>query len=251
MIVLLSPAKSMCVYRATQFAATCPSLLDHSDIILNVMKGKTAKDLKDMMNISANIASLNYDRYQSFINNESGETEKAITEGTFSPSASSDLSTFKMTSLVFDGPAYKGFDASTLSPQEFLFAQQHVRILSGLYGILRPSDLIQEYRLEMGTKLDIGSHKSLYQFWGDTITDNILAELDAQLEGKGEEETDKKSKTKKTKATTKESISSSRTEGVYINIDRCLERLRLYMFMYKCLCIHVYMHIYVHIYVCV
>ena len=96
------------------------------------------------MHISDAVASLNYDRYQSFISNESGEAENAA-----SAHALSTDSSFKLTSLVFDGPAYRGFSAYTFSESQYEYAQKHIRILSGLYGILKPWDLIQEYRLEV------------------------------------------------------------------------------------------------------
>jgi Peroxide stress protein YaaA len=96
------------------------------------------------MHISDAVASLNYDRYQGFITNESGEAVSAL-----SADKHSSDSSFKVTSLVFDGPAYRGFSASTFTVPQYEYAQKHVRILSGLYGILKPWDLIQEYRLEV------------------------------------------------------------------------------------------------------
>lgn len=98
------------------------------------------------MHISDAVASLNYDRYQSFITNESGEADNAVS----ADKLSSDSSSFKLTSLVFDGPAYRGFSASTFTAPQYEYAQKHIRILSGLYGVLKPWDLIQEYRLEVG-----------------------------------------------------------------------------------------------------
>lgn len=96
------------------------------------------------MHISDAVASLNYDRYQGFISNESGEAVSAV-----SADKHSSDSLFKVTSLVFDGPAYRGFSACTFTVPQYEYAQKHVRILSGLYGILKPWDLIQEYRLEV------------------------------------------------------------------------------------------------------
>ena len=96
------------------------------------------------MHISDAVASLNYDRYQGFISNDSGETLNAL-----SADKHTSDSTFKVTSLVFDGPAYRGFSACTFTVPQYEYAQKHVRILSGLYGILKPWDLIQEYRLEV------------------------------------------------------------------------------------------------------
>jgi Peroxide stress protein YaaA len=96
------------------------------------------------MHISDAVASLNYDRYQGFISNESGEAVAAV-----SADKHTSDTTFKVTSLVFDGPAYRGFSACTFTVPQYEYAQKHVRILSGLYGILKPWDLIQEYRLEV------------------------------------------------------------------------------------------------------
>jgi uncharacterized protein len=102
------------------------------------------------MHISDAVSSLNYNRYQCFINNETGDVESAIAASSSqSLSASASASPFKPTALVFDGPAYRSFDASSFNAQQYEFAQKHVRILSGLYGVLKPWDLIQEYRLEV------------------------------------------------------------------------------------------------------
>lgn len=105
------------------------------------------------MHISDAVSSLNYNRYQCFINNETGDVESAIAASSSKSApavtASASASPFKPTALVFDGPAYRSFDASSFNAQQYEFAQKHVRILSGLYGVLKPWDLIQEYRLEV------------------------------------------------------------------------------------------------------
>lgn len=109
------------------------------------------------MHISDAVASLNYDRYQSFITNESGDADNAVSVSVSADMLSSDSSSFKLTSLVFDGPAYRGFSASTFTAPQYEYAQKHIRILSGLYGILKPWDLIQEYRLEVSYCVGITS----------------------------------------------------------------------------------------------
>jgi uncharacterized protein len=103
------------------------------------------------MHISDAVSSLNYNRYQCFISNETGGVESAIAASSSHCASvvSASASPFKPTALVFDGPAYRSFDASSFNAQQYEFAQRHVRILSGLYGVLKPWDLIQEYRLEV------------------------------------------------------------------------------------------------------
>jgi hypothetical protein len=114
------------------------------------------------MGLSDKLASLNYDRYQSW---------------TASKKASDDS---KPSMLVFKGDVYQGLQAEDLTNRELDFAQKHIRILSGLYGILRPLDLMKPYRLEMGTKLETSEGKNLYEFWGNKIQKNVLEELKKQ-----------------------------------------------------------------------
>jgi cytoplasmic iron level regulating protein YaaA (DUF328/UPF0246 family) len=104
---------------------------------------------QSLMHISDAVSSLNYNRYQCFINNETGDVESAIAASSGKSASAASASPFKPTALVFDGPAYRSFDASSFNAQQYEFAQRHVRILSGLYGVLKPWDLIQEYRLEV------------------------------------------------------------------------------------------------------
>ena len=114
------------------------------------------------MGLSDKLASLNYDRYQSW---------------TASKKASVDS---KPSMLVFKGDVYQGLQAEDLTNRELDFAQKHIRILSGLYGILRPLDLMKPYRLEMGTKLETSEGKNLYEFWGNKIQKNVLEDLKKQ-----------------------------------------------------------------------
>ena len=99
------------------------------------------------MHISDAVASLNYERYQKFITNEEGDAASAALAS--NSEKLMDTSSFKLTSLIFDGPAYRSFDANSFTAQQYHYAQRHIRILSGLYGILKPWDVIQEYRLEV------------------------------------------------------------------------------------------------------
>ncbi|WP_409432140.1 peroxide stress protein YaaA [Litorimonas sp. RW-G-Af-16] len=159
MITLLSPAKKLNFDPAdTALEATNPQL--HSDMveIAKVAKQQSAADLKRLMHISDNLAELNADRFKSF--NLDGQSNSAKPAG-----------------LTFDGDVYWGLDAKTLSDQDLEFAQTHLRILSGLYGVLRPLDLMQAYRLEMGTKMENPRGKSLYDFWGDKIANTLRDDL--------------------------------------------------------------------------
>jgi len=110
------------------------------------------------MHISDSLAELNADRFKAF--NLKGQSNSEKPAG-----------------LTFDGDVYWGFDADTLNDDELCYAQNHVRILSGLYGVLRPLDAIQAYRLEMGTKLETKRGKSLYDFWGSAISDTLNSDM--------------------------------------------------------------------------
>jgi cytoplasmic iron level regulating protein YaaA (DUF328/UPF0246 family) len=139
-----------------------PSFLGQSSKLINQLKQKEPKDIASLMGLSDKLASLNYDRYQSW---------------TASKKASNDS---KPSMLVFKGDVYQGLQAEDLTNRELDFAQKHIRILSGLYGILRPLDLMKPYRLEMGTKLETSKGKNLYEFWGNKIQKNVLEELKKQ-----------------------------------------------------------------------
>ena len=115
-----------------------------------------------LMGLSDKLAALNFDRYQSW-----------------SPAKKVSVDS-KPSMLVFKGDVYQGLQAEDLNNAEMKFAQKHIRILSGLYGILRPLDLMKPYRLEMGTKLETSEGKNLYEFWGDKVQKNVLNELKVQ-----------------------------------------------------------------------
>jgi len=114
------------------------------------------------MGLSDKLATLNFDRYQSW---------KAA------KSVSSDA---KPSMLVFKGDVYQGLSAEGFNAKQIKFAQKHLRILSGLYGILRPMDVIKPYRLEMGTKLQTSKGKNLYEFWGNSVQENVISDLASQ-----------------------------------------------------------------------
>ncbi|RYF39563.1 MAG: peroxide stress protein YaaA [Comamonadaceae bacterium] len=161
MLFLLSPAKSLDYETpAGDLPHTEPQFLDQSARLIAALRKKSARQVGKLMDISEALATLNARRYQAW-----------------SPQFTADNS--KQAVLAFDGDVYDGLQAKTLSPQDLDWAQQHLCILSGLYGVLRPLDRMQPYRLEMGTALSVGRSKSLYQFWGSRIAEHLNARLAA------------------------------------------------------------------------
>ncbi len=160
MLTLLSPAKKMNMDPAqTALSATRPRFEPETKILAELAKTKTADDLKKLMHISDNLAELNVERFQAF--NLDGQSNSAKSAG-----------------LAFDGDVYWGLEAKTLSDEDLTYAQDHLRILSGLYGVLRPLDAIQPYRLEMGTKFENSRGKNLYEFWADTVAPSLAEDLE-------------------------------------------------------------------------
>jgi cytoplasmic iron level regulating protein YaaA (DUF328/UPF0246 family) len=159
MLTLLSPAKKMNMAPAeTGVPITEPRLHDDTHELAIVAKTQTAEDLKRLMHISDNLATMNFERFQAFnLDNKSNSAKPA--------------------GLAFDGDVYWGLEADSLSDDTLSYAQDHLRILSGLYGVLRPMDAIQPYRLEMGTRMANGRGKSLYEFWGARISDRLNVDL--------------------------------------------------------------------------
>lgn len=131
---------------------------DHSQKLLNKVSKLSKNKLIDLMGISKNLAALNHERYQNISWPHTQENAKPAID-------------------TFRGDVYLGLQAETLSDDDRIFAQQHLRILSGLYGILRPMDLIQPYRLEMGTKLPVGRRKNLYAFWQDKLMEVLNQDI--------------------------------------------------------------------------
>ncbi len=158
MILLLSPAKSLNLEPVKSKSTTQPRLLEESQTLVDVLKKKSAKKIKELMSVSDKIAELNVARFNNF--------ETPFTKDNSKPAV-----------LTFAGDVYTGLQADTFNADDMKFAQQHLRILSGLYGVLRPLDLMQAYRLEMGTSLKNGRKKNLYQFWDSKITELINADL--------------------------------------------------------------------------
>lgn len=163
MIVLLSPAKSLNFEdKAPVKQTTQPRFIKHTEQLVSVLKKYSAKKLGELMDLSADLSQLNYERYQQFA--------KTYT-----------LKNSKQTLWAFTGEVYRGLNANSFSEKNIAFAQEHLRILSGLYGVLRPLDLMQPYRLEMGTKLKVNAKtKNLYEFWNDEITNSINEDAKGQ-----------------------------------------------------------------------
>ncbi len=164
MLTLLSPAKKMKFDPAeTQLEMTPLLLPKDTKEIATVAKKQSAADLKKLMHLSDNLANLNAERFKAF--NLDGKSNSATAAG-----------------LTFDGDVYWGLAARTWSDDDLSYAQDHLRILSGLYGVLRPMDAIQPYRLEMGTRLENKRGKNLYQFWGTKIADTLNTHLDGHTD---------------------------------------------------------------------
>ncbi len=158
MKILLSPAKMMNLETDAKWKATTPQFLEQSQKIMNVMKEMSATDLEKLMKISKDIADMNVERNQVW--NVKPTAKKAI------PAA-----------LAFKGEVYRGLDASTMDDDAISYFTKNAFLLSGLYGILRPSDKVMLYRLEMGSKLDVNGSKNLYGFWKDTLTPFVNSKL--------------------------------------------------------------------------
>ena len=151
MILILSPAKTLDFETPPTVADySQPDFLDQSQLLIKKLRKLSSSALAELMHISEALAALNTQRYRDF-------------------ALPFSLENAKQALLAFNGDVYEGFDASSLTADDLQFAQQHVRILSGLYGLLRPLDLMQAYRLEMGTHLPTTRGKDLYAFWGDRL----------------------------------------------------------------------------------
>lgn len=157
MILLISPSKTM-DEQINRPAKSTPVFLKHAIKLSEVLQKKSKEDLQILMDISPKLAELNYNRFQNI--------NKLMKAGAGVPAI-----------LSFKGDVYVGLNADDFSEEQLEFANQHIRILSGLYGLLNPLDEICPYRLEMGTRLEISDKKNLYQFWGDKITQMLNQQI--------------------------------------------------------------------------
>jgi hypothetical protein len=159
MLIVVSPAKKLDFDSAPPVEDhTQPDFLDTTKKIIKDLKKLEASDLMKMMKISQALGDLNYDRNQSF--------KTPFT-----------LKNAKQAAFAFKGDTYQGLEFETFTKTQMNYAQKHFRILSGLYGLLKPLDLIQPYRLEMGTSFGIGESKNLYGVWSSQITNQLKSEL--------------------------------------------------------------------------
>lgn len=153
MLALISPAKKLDFESEwTGHKHSEPQLLSRSKELADILKGYSTSEIKSLMKLSDKLAELNHARYQNF--------STPFTAANARPAA-----------FAFKGDTYVGLEAETLSAEDIEFAQTRLGIISGLYGLLRPLDLMQAYRLEMGTKLTNPNGEDLYDYWGDTITE--------------------------------------------------------------------------------
>ncbi len=159
MLIVISPAKTLDFEAPSmQLRHSQPSMLKQSEQLIDVLTTKSPDDIEKLMKISPKLAELNVKRYHNW--NRPFTKKNA-----------------KQAVLAFKGDVYTGLEVETFSDADLEYAQDHLRILSGLYGLLRPLDLMQAYRLEMGTKLENPNGKNLYDFWGDSITKNVNKQL--------------------------------------------------------------------------
>ena len=155
MLILISPAKTLDFDTpAPTRTATQPVFLDDSQLLIDDLQKLTPDGVSSLMNISSKLGELNFERFMDW---QQPFTKKNA----------------KQALLAFKGDVYTGLDAESFSADDFKNAQKHLRILSGLYGVLRPLDLMQPYRLEMGTRFGNTRGKDLYEFWGDRITTEL------------------------------------------------------------------------------
>jgi cytoplasmic iron level regulating protein YaaA (DUF328/UPF0246 family) len=161
MLLVISPAKTLdYATPPTTERYSIPGYLEQSQLLIERARRYSAHDLMELMEVSLAIAELNVERFTNW-------------HTPFTPHNA------KQALLAFKGEVYNGLQAHTLDEKELLFAQEHLRILSGLYGLLRPLDLMQPYRLEMGRLIDTARGRNLYEFWGSMITEGLNAQLKA------------------------------------------------------------------------
>ena len=159
MKIIISPAKKLASHRVNNsIEYSFPLLLSKSSQLVKLLKSYSSDQLGELMGISESLSELNFSRYKEWnvpfhINN----SQPAI--------------------FAFKGDVYEGMDPESFSDLQLSIAQKRIRILSGLYGLLRPMDLMMDYRLEMGTKIKIGDANNLYDFWGSTISDTLKNDM--------------------------------------------------------------------------
>ena len=162
MLAIISPAKTLDFESAVRnLPVSQPHLTDYSEQLIEICRQLSPQDLSSLMSISDKLAGLNAARFAEWTKSHNEKNSRAAI-------------------WAFKGDVYTGLDADSLSDEDIQFAQRHLRMLSGLYGLLKPLDLMQPYRLEMGTKLANPKGKDLYAFWGNIITQSVQQALDEQ-----------------------------------------------------------------------
>ncbi|SFV80834.1 UPF0246 protein YaaA [hydrothermal vent metagenome] len=161
MLAVISPSKTQDFSPTGISANTQTRQIKQSEELVDILKGKTQDEISNLMSISDKLSKLNFDRFQAF-------------------ATPFTLSNAKQALLAFKGDVYNGINAPSLSQEDLEFAQDSLRMLSGLYGVIRPLDLIAPYRLEMGTRLVNSKGKNLYEFWGDQIS-NVLNDDESEV----------------------------------------------------------------------
>ena len=161
MLIVISPAKTLDYSESSVEALDSPKFRKQSLELVGILKEKSVAQLKSMMSISDSLAELNHSRYQNYSSRFTYHNSKAAL-------------------LAFKGDVYLGLDAESLDQKDLEYAQDHLRILSGLYGVLKPLDKMQPYRLEMGTSLKNAQGNNLYDFWDDAITKELNKALKDQ-----------------------------------------------------------------------
>jgi uncharacterized protein len=161
MLIVISPAKTLDTSSEVKTKISSePEFLKQTEKVLSVIKKKNAKAISKLMNISTKLGQLNYERFQQWDGANTKDSRQAI--------------------FMFNGDVYEGLKINEFSEEEIVYTQEHLRILSGLYGLLKPLDLIQPYRLEMGTKITVNRKKNLYEFWKKQLTDLLNTAISAQ-----------------------------------------------------------------------
>lgn len=159
MIIILSPAKILNFKeQPTIDKFSTPEFMTKAESLVKLMRDLSPSDLSELLDINTNLTQLNFDRFFNW-------------HKPFTPKNA------KQAALTFDGEVFRGLNAKTFSTEDFEYAQTHLRILSGLYGVLRPLDLIQAYRLEVSSKLQNPQGKDLYAFWKEPVTESVLKAL--------------------------------------------------------------------------
>ena len=162
MLIIISPAKSL-NYEKQSLTDNYsqPEFISKSKLLINELRKLKPDDISNLMNISPKLAYLNFERFQQWHTPFTAENAKQAL-------------------LTFNGEVFNGINVNSFTGEDLNFSQKHLRILSGLYGVLKPLDLISAYRLEMGTKLEVSGNKNLYEFWADKITSSLNNALKQQ-----------------------------------------------------------------------